>query len=140
LSATSRTGHLWIDQIVINQSDIDERSRQVALMGEIYRRCVRCLVWIDCDASIAGEADFPLAWASGVGEAIRQLLRSFQLETLHRPSLSNIPGAARSTSIRAITDHMLWFLHHPWFTRTWVYQEFVLPQEVTFMIGDFELP
>jgi hypothetical protein len=140
LSAKSRTGYLWIDQIVINQDDIDERSRQVALMGEIYRRCVRCLVWIDCDASIAGESDFTLAWASGVGETIRQLMRSFQLDDLHQPLLQSIARIARLTSTRAITDHMLWFLQHPWFTRTWVYQEFVLPHEVTFMIGDFELP
>lgn len=38
--------HVWIDQICINQQDPDEVDRQVRIMGQIYRRSVRTLVWL----------------------------------------------------------------------------------------------
>lgn len=37
---------LWIDTICINQTDIDERSHQVAIMDGIYRSGVRNLIWL----------------------------------------------------------------------------------------------
>ncbi|KAL8925254.1 MAG: hypothetical protein Q9172_002304 [Xanthocarpia lactea] len=40
------SGVLWADAICINQDDVDERSSQVGLMGEIYRRGSRLHVWI----------------------------------------------------------------------------------------------
>ena len=38
---------LWVDAVCINQSDIEERNQQVALMREIYSRCQRDIAWID---------------------------------------------------------------------------------------------
>ncbi|KAL8835919.1 MAG: hypothetical protein Q9176_006603 [Flavoplaca citrina] len=40
------TGVIWADAICINQADLDERSSQVCLMGDIYRRGARLHVWI----------------------------------------------------------------------------------------------
>ncbi|KAL8876952.1 MAG: hypothetical protein Q9198_004939 [Flavoplaca austrocitrina] len=40
------TAVLWADAICINQADLDERSSQVCLMGDIYRRGARLHVWI----------------------------------------------------------------------------------------------
>ncbi|KAI4274429.1 MAG: hypothetical protein LQ337_003939 [Flavoplaca oasis] len=40
------TGVLWADAICINQADLDERSSQVCLMGDIYRHGARLHVWI----------------------------------------------------------------------------------------------
>ncbi|OAQ62716.1 heterokaryon incompatibility protein (HET) domain-containing protein [Pochonia chlamydosporia 170] len=37
---------LWIDQVCINQNDIDERFQQVRLMGTIYWRAIRTVVWL----------------------------------------------------------------------------------------------
>ncbi|KAL5328112.1 hypothetical protein ACEPPN_005820 [Leptodophora sp. 'Broadleaf-Isolate-01'] len=37
---------LWIDAICINQSDLEERNRQVELMAYIYARAKRVLVWL----------------------------------------------------------------------------------------------
>jgi len=55
-SLASRTlqRFLWIDSICIDQRElpqsIDERNRQVNLMGEIYKRALRVVVWLgDCD-------------------------------------------------------------------------------------------
>lgn len=37
---------LWIDQLCINQQDITERGHQVKLMGKIYTRAMRAVVWL----------------------------------------------------------------------------------------------
>jgi hypothetical protein len=37
---------LWVDAVCINQSDDVEKGRQVALMGEIYKRASSVLVWL----------------------------------------------------------------------------------------------
>ena len=38
--------HLWIDSICIDQTSGDERSQQVALMGEIYKSAHQVIVWL----------------------------------------------------------------------------------------------
>ena len=45
---------VWIDAICINQTDIEERSQQVEMMGLIYSKAVRNLIWLgeeDCDTA-----------------------------------------------------------------------------------------
>lgn len=37
---------IWIDSLCINQADLVERSHQVALMGEIYKKAAKVLVWL----------------------------------------------------------------------------------------------
>ncbi|KAF4985023.1 hypothetical protein FDECE_16885 [Fusarium decemcellulare] len=37
---------LWVDYLCINQLDIDERSSQVRLMGEIFRHSSEVLIWL----------------------------------------------------------------------------------------------
>lgn len=37
---------LWIDQVCINQDDVDERSKQVALMGRIYSKAAIVVIWL----------------------------------------------------------------------------------------------
>lgn len=36
----------WIDSICINMEDMEERSRQVQLMGEIYRHAQKVIIWL----------------------------------------------------------------------------------------------
>ena len=38
--------YLWIDEICVNQEDLLERSHQVDLMGDIYRRASNVLIWL----------------------------------------------------------------------------------------------
>ena len=42
---TKRT-YLWIDAICINQENIDERSAQVQIMGDVYRKASLVLIWL----------------------------------------------------------------------------------------------
>lgn len=50
---------LWVDALCINQQDTTERNHQVGMMGGIFRRAERVLVWLGrpssgWDSSVAG--------------------------------------------------------------------------------------
>ncbi|KAL5355664.1 heterokaryon incompatibility protein-domain-containing protein [Aspergillus floccosus] len=43
---TTETRRLWVDAICINQGSISERNQQVRMMGQIYQRAKKVLIWI----------------------------------------------------------------------------------------------
>jgi hypothetical protein len=152
LSKASQTGYLWIDQITINQLNTTERNDQVKIMGDIYSRSLRCLVWIDHDPYLDEEYDIEIDWDHDAGQDVLNFFRSFndadpevewqtiageKLRRVSSTMSSRSPAARRKSYVR---DHLQWFFEHPWFTRTWVYQEFVLAPQTTFLIGHFQLP
>ena len=47
---------LWIDQICIDQSAVDERNHQVGLMAQIYEKAWQVLIWLGVEAHSSGEA------------------------------------------------------------------------------------
>jgi hypothetical protein len=46
LRLTQEARYLWVDAICINQDDMDERSRQVSIMSEIYSKASQVVVWL----------------------------------------------------------------------------------------------
>ncbi len=40
------TRSLWVDAVCITQQDLSERSQQVSLMGKIYSKATKVLVWL----------------------------------------------------------------------------------------------
>jgi hypothetical protein len=40
---------VWIDSVCINQSDLDEKAHQISLMGLVYSRAGRVLIWLGHD-------------------------------------------------------------------------------------------
>lgn len=52
----SRGPWLFVDAVCINQQDLDERSSQVALMGDIYRGATEVIAWLGVDGDV--ERDF----------------------------------------------------------------------------------
>jgi hypothetical protein len=56
---------LWVDAICIDQTSLSERSHQVQLMGEIYSRAQRVVVWL---GEGSRESDTALAWLSVVAQ------------------------------------------------------------------------
>jgi hypothetical protein len=37
---------LWVDAVCINQEDLAERTQQVPLMGDIYQRAIKVIIWL----------------------------------------------------------------------------------------------
>lgn len=46
IRSKTKTVIVWADAICINQSDVHEKSYQVALMAEIYRQCSKVHIWL----------------------------------------------------------------------------------------------
>ena len=42
-------GPFWVDAICINQNDLVEKGVQVEMMGDVYRNCAACMVWLGAE-------------------------------------------------------------------------------------------
>ena len=104
---------IWIDAICINQNDLNERSRQVRLMNEIYTLAAGVMVMLsdqvpDC----------------------RLLLRE-----VATPKTSGSPQPTR-TVLKQLEE----LFEDPWFKRTWVLQEIYKKKNITVMYGSATIP
>lgn len=129
-------GDIWIDATCINQSDTEERSAQVAIMGDIYATAERVLVWL-------GEED----WNSKVAivflekflPKIESLMereegkdRDFSYSFID-PGLYDRIGEPMIP--QDIFDGLASFLERAWFKRAWTFQEIVLAQNIQAVCG-----
>ncbi|GME44361.1 uncharacterized protein K452DRAFT_102434 [Neofusicoccum parvum] len=132
LARVSTTGHLWIDQLCIDQNDVKDKEQQVGMMGDIYKMCERCIVWL-------GMGD--------EGAKVPELMRHLQTESLKFPNLGPLEsffttvsalrvanGGETALSYRRALDALF---HRPWFSRGWVVQEYILPKCVVFLADEF---
>ena len=121
-----KTGHLWIDQICIDQHSTAEKSYQVQRMSEIYQRAERTIVWLGPESS----------WASSAFHVIRDL--AFEAKENIRSILGREEEIAdrlfpaQDTS-RADLHNLL---HHRYWTRTWTVQEFWLSRNLLMAMGN----
>ncbi len=116
---------LWIDSLCINQEDVLERSHQVQVMGLIYSRAVRTLIWLGPTSDL--EPAFVL---------IDQIYDVFREENPRARFLAEIPLRLYSDRRHAtlclpawhdeLWEHLTRLSQLPWFSRTWVIQEVTL--------------
>ncbi|RSL83279.1 hypothetical protein CEP51_004602 [Fusarium floridanum] len=103
---------VWVDAICINQTDHQERESQVAIMGSIYQRCLRTVVYLGQD-----------------------------VVARHGNNNSNRAYPARrdlnTESASAVDLHHL--LKMRYFQRVWVIQELVLSPMVVIPVNGVEL-
>ncbi|KAI6083101.1 HET-domain-containing protein [Hypoxylon rubiginosum] len=122
----------WIDALCINQSDLDERAKQVSLMTSIYSNAANVVVWLGKDDDDARDAHSLL---SEYGPALKTILSDLISENpmgaigagminlyddpkIHeRYHLTPRPMEAWKTVVR--------FLSRRWFSRIWIVQEMV---------------
>jgi hypothetical protein len=107
------SGHLWIDAICIDQSDLAERASQVRHMPQIYREAARVIVWLG-------------PGGAGTGAAI---------ELLDRASYADHESLLDHYDARDLQE----FDRHPYWRRTWVVQEFCLARNYIIMWGGLSI-
>jgi hypothetical protein len=61
---------LWVDAICINQRDVEERSAQVRMMGDIYRNATIVISWLGPEADKSSEAMTAL---NSIAQEVRNL-------------------------------------------------------------------
>jgi hypothetical protein len=92
---------LWVDAVCINQRDNVEKGPQVQMMGQVYSKAGRVLVWL-------GPA------SDGSDELLERIRQGVTEEDISDATL-------QSSSLS--------MLGRPWFTRIWVQQEIALAAE-----------
>ncbi|KAJ9150553.1 HET-domain-containing protein [Coniochaeta hoffmannii] len=123
--------YLWIDAICIDQSNTDEKNKQVSLMGRIYEKAQTVIIWL-------GREDEHLAGAAKVICRLssfnpKQARRRFQ--DIDDPELLETVGISQ----RQWVDYAA-FLQRRWFGRIWVVQESFFSGSKEVWCGDKILP
>jgi hypothetical protein len=110
---SSKTELIWIDQICINQDDVEERCRQVAIMGQIYSMCSCVLVWLGTSTKRRDHGLQPPA------------------AYMHRANAPGPPPTMHMQLSKAAqqqtADGLAEVLDSEWFGRAWIFQEIILP-------------
>lgn len=101
---------VWIDAVCINQNDQDEKGHEVNMMGEIYSRAARTVVYL------------------GPGDGTVRFLRGAQ-------KLDYGSIAIRHDHVDAFEDARQRLLRRDWFNRKWIVQEVLLSQELVVQCG-----
>jgi hypothetical protein len=111
---------LWVDFVCINQTDIQERVCQVNMMGEIYRRAAKVVVWLGMPTL-----------ASQLGIEILSFLAGNEELTKGSPWERDSPDNV----IAALKD----IVERPYFQRIWVVQEGALARITDVHVGHLRL-
>lgn len=129
---------IWVDSICINQgeSGLEERGRQVALMGEIYRKAGQVNVFLGVGDAASDTAVM----------AVRSLTQAYLSAKLPGPKqeAGRVAYEALADDVLATTNEYPYgklhgIFRHAWFRRTWVLQEVALARKVMFYCGDHML-
>nr|XP_036587975.1 uncharacterized protein CTRU02_01987 [Colletotrichum truncatum]KAF6799116.1 hypothetical protein CTRU02_01987 [Colletotrichum truncatum] len=111
---------VWVDAVCINQSNIPERSNQVANMGRIYSGCSRVILYLGPDIAMPLEGRYP------------RRRRLHELETGSVvPEFSRSQKPPRPLTLRSL-------LGRRYFSRMWVIQELILSPQVVIRVGDVD--
>ena len=105
---------IWVDAICINQSDTNERNRQIRKMGQIFRSAERVLSWL-------GEA-------SEVSAGALKFLNKVAKATETHDVLTSDAFPTEWQSVRVL-------LMHPWFARVWILQEISVARHAAVLLG-----
>ena len=113
-----KTRIIWADALCINQNDVEEKTKQVQIMGRIYTECAQCLIWLgEIPKSINGNSSFSLCDVEALFSLPSLFARSEPGE-LPPANLSHPRQRLRAGC--AITSMMFW--GNKWWRRIWTVQ------------------
>lgn len=145
LAATGSTARtVWADALCINQDDPSEKSVQIQLMGEIYRKARRVITYIgDGDSytqSAIAMAKKMMEWAQprapNFSPADKDQSYLNLCSHLGIDSIESVIECHPNPSVRSIQG----MLDASWSMRVWILQESLLNDNVIMMCGRHEMP
>ncbi|RYP69839.1 hypothetical protein DL771_005850 [Monosporascus sp. 5C6A] len=145
---------LFTDQICINQADDDEKASQVKLMGDIYTKCERVIVWLGpatrhsdeyftftsdiCSEGVLSRVTGPNAghFREVFGAVVDSTVDVGGVVREDRDDMLRLVRLyGHHYPIRGAVD----VLGRPWFNRLWIIQEVCLAPRVVFACGSHSL-
>lgn len=112
---------VWIDALCINQRNFKERAAQVGKMRQIYKNCTRVVAYLGDDL-VTKSSSFPHH---------RTLDQLADEDTNKNIFPDNHPKHGQSFGITEL-------LKRRFFTRIWIVQELILPEQAIFRIGSID--
>ncbi|KAK4443333.1 heterokaryon incompatibility protein-domain-containing protein [Podospora aff. communis PSN243] len=148
---------IWADALCINQDDIEERSTQVAKMGDIFHSAHEVLVWLGnedkrralpCAFSIAAALSdlctIVNTWRRNRGkESLIQKARFYQRTP--EGGVRVAPQCAPDERSKRFGYNRYWWsetlrlFNLRWFHRVWVIQEVALARSARVLLGEYEI-
>lgn len=99
-------GELWVDAICINQKSNEEKASQVRLMGDIYSRAEKVIVWLGAADQYTDQAATLIRWLSRVGQGEKNRLTAITYEDLATPEVRRLlPGGLDDASYWRAVAH-----------------------------------
>ena len=135
---------IWIDAICINQSDDQEKSKQVLRMQDIYQHASSVVVWLGTAAEDSDKAMDAInsigivSLAAGILTLSAKDYRNFhnKEENIRLAYMENVLNSiARKLEDSIPYSAIMQLSLRPYFRRIWIIQEVALGREVTFVCG-----
>jgi hypothetical protein len=143
LRSAGETRHLWIDALCINQEDLDERSKQVPMMKDIYQKAAIVLIWIG--PSIPETKQACQYCVQDLAKAYDSLAPQFHSNGARFGMLRNPSNILGGEDLAASTQEPFWdgvidlLSRRTYFERLWIVQEIVMPTHAIVNCGEFRM-
>lgn len=119
IRSETQVQRIWIDAVCINQGDGNDKSSNIQIMGDIYRRAQKVFVWL-----VAAPAGF-----SSCVDAVQEIISVESGQIDHTGFVSNNWQEPLSK-----------ILQRRWWSRSWTVQEVALAGHVILKSGQHEIP
>jgi hypothetical protein len=135
---------LWVDAICINQDDIAERSQQVVLMADIYRKSKMTRVWLGIGDETSSHALQELKTIADSAARYGytgswELNGPMGITVLTESNISNLESEVVEVITKATESRAELIYDNVWFERLWIVQEAVVARELIIQLGDVHL-
>jgi hypothetical protein len=121
-----QTEYFWVDALCINQTDLDERSSQVAMMGRVCSSAAKVIVWLGIELV---EVD-GLRYFRHEKERMLAVLNAYV-------AYWRLPQSDRGPKNfpRYCYEALRRLLENTYWSRAWIMQEFLLARELELRCG-----
>lgn len=135
LEVSRPPAEFWIDAICINQEDLEEKSQQVSIMGDLYAKSAITWVWL-------GERD---QFSKDAIEVLQKLANRPDDANDESLEIMDVDNELLVSSGLPDTNSWKWFavfalFQRQWFRRSWVVQEAALSSRIIFQCGSLNIP
>jgi hypothetical protein len=134
---------IWADALCINQSDVKEKSTQVASMHRIFASAEKVLVWLGpaCENTRLVFAILNTARAIGqddLDKVLDYMKKNNTLRETYTPCAILNNGRAhpqKHCALFSLSQELDKLLFHSWFSRVWTFQELIVAQKPYVVCG-----